>query len=212
MASACRPGVDVKWETQLYRMVRIGMEEEAVRFLKKTRKFSTAEAKMVVTKIGRDLGMTVKASLSQCEKEQVMLSEEYRNVKQAYAKIAKQHARLLAEFERWLSRKGLASRTIQRHCQGVEPYINTFLLYKDAATANQRARRIAKFLATGSFQRRCGPTGLRSGRMPPASNSSTASCGRMARAMPRPWNISSKRSRKRWTNGRPLMNSAAGQA
>lgn len=32
------PGVDVKWETQLYGMVRTGMEKEAIRFLKKTRK------------------------------------------------------------------------------------------------------------------------------------------------------------------------------
>ena len=51
------PGVDVKWETQLYGMVRIGMEEEAVRLLKKTRGMSATEARMVVAKMAEDLGM-----------------------------------------------------------------------------------------------------------------------------------------------------------
>ena len=51
------PGVDVKWETQLYGMVRTGMEEEAVRFLQKTRKMSAMEARMQVGKIAGELGM-----------------------------------------------------------------------------------------------------------------------------------------------------------
>ena len=51
------PGVDVKWETQLYGMVRGGFDDEAVRFLKKTRKMSAVEARMMVTKIATDLGM-----------------------------------------------------------------------------------------------------------------------------------------------------------
>ena len=51
------PGVDVKWEMQLYGMVRTGMDEEAIRFLKKTRKLSAVEARMLVGKIAGDLGM-----------------------------------------------------------------------------------------------------------------------------------------------------------
>ncbi len=51
------PGVDVKWETQLYSMVLAGFVEEAVRYLQKTRNLSTAEAKMLVAKTARDLGM-----------------------------------------------------------------------------------------------------------------------------------------------------------
>ena len=50
-------GVDVKWETQLYGMVLAGFTEEAVRFLQKTRKMPTAEAKTMVAKTARDLGM-----------------------------------------------------------------------------------------------------------------------------------------------------------
>jgi hypothetical protein len=74
-----------------------------------------------------------------------MLSEEYKDNKRAWAEISQENAKLLADFEQWLVRR-VASGTIQRHLQDVEPYINTFLLYKGAATASPGARRIAKFL------------------------------------------------------------------
>jgi len=74
-----------------------------------------------------------------------MLNEEYKDNKQAWAEIRQENAKLLAEFEQWLVRK-VASGTIQRHLQDVEPYINTFLLYKEAAATSPGARRIAKFL------------------------------------------------------------------
>jgi len=51
------PGVDVKWETNLYGLIRAGDKEEAVRFLKKTRKMSAVEARMMVAKVAKDLGM-----------------------------------------------------------------------------------------------------------------------------------------------------------
>ncbi len=52
------PGVDARWETNLYGLVRSGNDGEAVRFLKKTRGMSATEAKMMVAKCARDLGMT----------------------------------------------------------------------------------------------------------------------------------------------------------
>ena len=51
------PGVDVRWETDLYGLVRSGNDGEAVRFLKKTRGMSATEAKILVAKVARDLGM-----------------------------------------------------------------------------------------------------------------------------------------------------------
>ena len=51
------PGVDVKWETALYGMVRGGMEEEAVRLLQKTRRMSRNEAMAQVAEIRMQLGM-----------------------------------------------------------------------------------------------------------------------------------------------------------
>ncbi|HBO45100.1 MAG TPA: hypothetical protein DD670_14455 [Planctomycetaceae bacterium] len=44
------PGVDAKWEMQLCGMVRTGLDEEAVRFLKKTRKMAEFEAMIEVAK------------------------------------------------------------------------------------------------------------------------------------------------------------------
>ena len=52
------PGVDAKWETNLYGLVRGGMDDEAVRFLKKTREMSAVEARIMVAKVAKDLGMT----------------------------------------------------------------------------------------------------------------------------------------------------------
>lgn len=51
------PGVDAKWETQLYGMVRTGAEKEAIRFLKKTRKMPHEKAMAEVATIRMKLGM-----------------------------------------------------------------------------------------------------------------------------------------------------------
>jgi hypothetical protein len=51
------PGVDAKWEAQLYAMVRAGYEEEAIQFLKKTRKMPRQKAVMEVARIRMQLGM-----------------------------------------------------------------------------------------------------------------------------------------------------------
>jgi len=51
------PGVDAKWETQLYGLVRTGDEEQAVGFLKKTRGMSAAEARVEVARIRTKLSM-----------------------------------------------------------------------------------------------------------------------------------------------------------
>ena len=51
------PGVDVKWETTFYGLVRTGLVKEAVRFLKKTRNMSAVEARMLVAKTARNFGM-----------------------------------------------------------------------------------------------------------------------------------------------------------
>lgn len=51
------PGMDSNWEMQLYGMVRSGMDDEAVRFLKKTRGVSAAEARMLVAQAAKVLGM-----------------------------------------------------------------------------------------------------------------------------------------------------------
>ncbi len=54
---AAAPGVDVKWETQLYGLVRTGARDQAVRFLQETRGLSRAEAVKQVAKVAADLGI-----------------------------------------------------------------------------------------------------------------------------------------------------------
>jgi hypothetical protein len=53
---AAAPGVDVKWETQLYGLVRMGKRKKAIRFLQETRGVSHAEATKRVTEIAVELG------------------------------------------------------------------------------------------------------------------------------------------------------------
>jgi hypothetical protein len=51
------PGVDSKWEMRLYGLVKTGQRDEAIRFLKETRRMSRKEAEKQVTKIAADLGL-----------------------------------------------------------------------------------------------------------------------------------------------------------
>jgi len=52
------PGVDAKWEMQLYGLVLVGQRDAAIRFLRETRGMTLAEAKMKVENIAIELGVT----------------------------------------------------------------------------------------------------------------------------------------------------------
>lgn len=54
---AVAPGVDSKWEMQLYGMVRTGEREMAIKFLRETRRLSPQAAAKQVKKITADLGL-----------------------------------------------------------------------------------------------------------------------------------------------------------
>ena len=51
------PGVDSKWEMQLYGLVRTGQKDKAIRFLQETRRMSRNEASKRVKQIATELGM-----------------------------------------------------------------------------------------------------------------------------------------------------------
>ena len=51
------PGVDSKWEMQLYGLVRTGQKDKAIRFLQDTRRMTRSEASKRVTQIAAELGM-----------------------------------------------------------------------------------------------------------------------------------------------------------
>ena len=54
---AVAPGVDSKWEMQLYGLVRTGEREQAIEFLRETRRLPRKEAAKQVKKITADLGI-----------------------------------------------------------------------------------------------------------------------------------------------------------
>ncbi len=54
---AAAPGVDSRWEMQLYGLVRIGDREQAIRFLQETRGMSNKEAAKRVAGVAVELGM-----------------------------------------------------------------------------------------------------------------------------------------------------------
>jgi hypothetical protein len=51
------PGVDSKWEMQLYGLVRTGAREKAIRFLQETRGLSRRDAAKRVAKVAAELGI-----------------------------------------------------------------------------------------------------------------------------------------------------------
>lgn len=75
-----------------------------------------------------------------------MSSDEYKKYERACAKIKEENAKLLADFQQWLTEKGLAPKTIKDHAQNVDFYINIFLLYEDAIPAKDGAGHISMFL------------------------------------------------------------------
>jgi hypothetical protein len=51
------PGVDSKWEMQLYGLVRTGEREKAIQFLRETRRMSTTMAARKVAEVAVTLGL-----------------------------------------------------------------------------------------------------------------------------------------------------------
>jgi hypothetical protein len=54
---AAAPGVDSQWEMTLYGLVRTGKREEAIRFLRETRRMTRNEASRRASEIAAELGM-----------------------------------------------------------------------------------------------------------------------------------------------------------
>jgi len=55
--NAAAPGIDSRWEMQLYGLVRTGERDKAIRFLQETRRMSRAEATSEVARVAAQLGM-----------------------------------------------------------------------------------------------------------------------------------------------------------
>jgi hypothetical protein len=74
-----------------------------------------------------------------------MADKQYQRYERACKRIRAENAKLLFEFDQWLSRKGLGDNTIEHHLEHVEFYINTFLLYSDAVPAKKGPSEVWSF-------------------------------------------------------------------
>jgi hypothetical protein len=72
--------------------------------------------------------------------------DEYAEYERACATIRKENAKLMPDFEQRLSGQGLANKTIRRHMDNVDFYINTYLLNEDAVPASEGAGHVSMFL------------------------------------------------------------------
>lgn len=72
-----------------------------------------------------------------------MSSEDYED---EYDVIRSYNKNLLAEFRDYLTQKELAPRTIEKHLQNVDFYINVYLLYSEALNARDGVYGISMYL------------------------------------------------------------------
>lgn len=61
-------------------------------------------------------------------------------------KRKEENRRYLKEFSRYLEKKKLSKKTIEKHIQNIDFYINTFLLYENPEKASEGVRRLDYFL------------------------------------------------------------------
>jgi site-specific recombinase XerD len=75
-----------------------------------------------------------------------MMSYDFEAYEKACKKIRKSNEKLLDQFEDWLLKRGLTPKTVNRHVENVDFYINEFLLYEDATEPGEGAYSIDMFL------------------------------------------------------------------
>lgn len=72
--------------------------------------------------------------------------DDYERYKADCKKIRKANSKLLKDFDTWLKISKLKDKTIKKHLDNVDFYINEFLLYEDAEDAKDGASSIGMFL------------------------------------------------------------------
>ena len=74
------------------------------------------------------------------------MSNDYERYEIECERIREANGKLLADFAIWLQQSGLSSKTIAKHTENIDFYINEFLLYEDAEGAQEGVHRIGMFL------------------------------------------------------------------
>lgn len=71
---------------------------------------------------------------------------DYEQYEADRARIRESNEKLLDEFANWLQQSGLSSKTIKKHVENVDFYINEFLLYEDAVEPQDGVLDVGMFL------------------------------------------------------------------
>jgi len=63
------------------------------------------------------------------------MSDDYEDYERACEAIRADNAMLLEEFAAWFGAQGLSPKTVSKHQNNIELYVNEFLLYEEAIPA-----------------------------------------------------------------------------
>ena len=74
------------------------------------------------------------------------MTERYEAYERACEEIRQHNAGLLSDFQEWLVQKGLSEKTVTRHVQNIDFYLNGFLLYEDPQEAAPGVYDVSRFL------------------------------------------------------------------
>jgi len=72
--------------------------------------------------------------------------DRYEEYEQACRVLREENAVLLEDFADWLRKKGLSEKTIKRHFENIEFFVNEFLLYEEAKPASCGVQEVGYFL------------------------------------------------------------------
>ena len=72
--------------------------------------------------------------------------DDYEDYEKKCEKIRKENEKLLDKFDAWLRNTNLKDKTIDRHINNIDFYINEYLLYEDAEEAKEGVSAVSMFL------------------------------------------------------------------
>lgn len=74
------------------------------------------------------------------------MSDDYAKYERDCQKIRQENTELLEQFAAWLRKTKLTEKTIRKHVDNVDLYINEFLLYEEALKAKDGVFQVGEFL------------------------------------------------------------------
>ena len=74
------------------------------------------------------------------------MSDDYEKYEIECKRIREANKRLLEEFAVYLQQSGLSGKTIDKHTENIEFYINEFLLYEETQEPQEGVCRVGRFL------------------------------------------------------------------